>query len=75
VVVGTEDPLITRARSWAAAAPDATFLPVPGRDHISTVTASAFRRAAAAFLGVDHERRRPPSPAAGSTAGAVGPAG
>ena len=50
VVAGTADPLASGAQAWAATLPDAQFLPVPGRDHISTVTAGLFRRRTAEFL-------------------------
>jgi len=50
VVAGTADPLASGAEHWAATLPNAQFLPVPGRDHISTVTAGVFRRRAAEFL-------------------------
>jgi len=50
VVAGTADPLASGAEQWAATLPHADFLPIPGRDHISTVTAGLFRRRAAEFL-------------------------
>lgn len=51
LVAGDEDPLADRVAAWAATSPRAELLLVPGRDHISTVPARAFRAAAAAFLG------------------------
>jgi pimeloyl-ACP methyl ester carboxylesterase len=50
VVAGTADPLAADAERWAAQLPHAEFVPVPGRDHVSTLTAAVFRRRAADFL-------------------------
>lgn len=51
LVAGEKDPLADRTAAWAATSPRAELVLVPGRDHISTVPAQAFRAAAAAFLG------------------------
>ncbi|MDQ2845866.1 MAG: alpha/beta hydrolase [Actinomycetota bacterium] len=51
LVAGTDDPIATGAARVAAAVPSAEFLPVPGRDHISAVPASVFRKGAVEFLG------------------------
>ncbi|MGI8418767.1 MAG: alpha/beta fold hydrolase [Nakamurella sp.] len=51
LVAGTDDPIATGAASVVAALPSAEFLPVPGRDHVSAVPASVFRKGAVEFLG------------------------
>lgn len=51
LVAGTDDPIATGAARVAAAVPSAEFLPVPGRDHVSAVPASVFRKGAVEFLG------------------------
>lgn len=50
LVAGTDDRVSGGAERLAASLPSATFLPVPGRDHVSTVTARAFRHGAVDFL-------------------------
>lgn len=50
VAAGTADPLAADAAAVAAAMPHGTFLAIPGRDHISALTASVFRTAAVEFL-------------------------
>lgn len=50
IVAGTDDPLAGRAEELAAGSPDASFLAVPGRDHISTVPSHLFRAAVVDFL-------------------------
>lgn len=51
LVAGDRDPLATRARHFAAELPRGSFLPIPGRGHISAVPAAAFRQGAVEFLG------------------------
>lgn len=51
VVAGDADDLASRAAAFVATLPHGTFLPVPGRDHISAAPAQVFRRGAVAFLG------------------------
>ena len=50
VVAGDRDPLAGRAADFAALLPRGAFLPVAGRNHISTVPAQAFRYGARDFL-------------------------
>lgn len=50
LVVGTDDPLGVRAEELALASPQARFLTVPGRDHISTVPSRIFRSGVVDFL-------------------------
>ncbi len=50
LVVGTADPLHDLAQQWAMELPQATFVGVPGRDHVSTVPAALFRATAVEFL-------------------------
>lgn len=50
LVAGTDDPVSGGAERLAASLPSAAFLPIPGRDHVSTVTARAFRHGAVDFL-------------------------
>ncbi len=51
LAVGTDDPLHDRAHAWAAALPDARFVSLPGRNHVSAVPSGVFRTAAVEFLG------------------------
>jgi pimeloyl-ACP methyl ester carboxylesterase len=51
VVAGTRDRLATGGREFAARLPGGRFLSVDGRDHVSTVPASAFRTGVVEFLG------------------------
>jgi pimeloyl-ACP methyl ester carboxylesterase len=50
VATGADDPIVEQSRTLAAAAPDATFLEIPGRHHFNAPTSGAFRRAAVEFL-------------------------
>lgn len=50
VVAGTADPLATRAAEFAARLPRGEFLSIPGRNHISTVPARAYRSRLVEFL-------------------------
>lgn len=50
LVAGTADPLASRAAEFAGELPHGSFLAVPGRNHISAVPASVFRRGAVLFL-------------------------
>ncbi|WP_196073065.1 alpha/beta fold hydrolase [Nakamurella alba] len=50
VVTGALDPIDDAAQAWAASLPHARWLEVPGRDHISVVTAALFRERVAEFL-------------------------
>jgi pimeloyl-ACP methyl ester carboxylesterase len=47
---GTEDRILEASRALAAAAPDARFFEVPGRNHFNAPTSRAYREAAIAFL-------------------------
>lgn len=49
--VGTDDPLHDAAQAWAPALPDAEFLGLDRRNHVSAVTSGQFRTAAVRFLG------------------------
>ncbi len=51
LVAGDRDPLATRARHLAAELPQGSFLPIPGRGHVSAVPAAAFRKGVVEFLG------------------------
>jgi pimeloyl-ACP methyl ester carboxylesterase len=51
VVAGDADPLASGAELLAVGLPDGHFLAIPGRDHISTVPSSVFRRGVVEFLG------------------------
>jgi len=48
---GSEDSILEASRALAAAAPDAGFFEIPGRNHFNAPTSRAFRDAALAFLG------------------------
>lgn len=50
VVAGSADPVADRAQEWAASMPTGSVVIVPGRNHVTTVTAATFRNAAADFL-------------------------
>jgi pimeloyl-ACP methyl ester carboxylesterase len=50
IVAGTDDGLATGGRELADRLPHGAFLAVPGRDHVSTVPASPFRRGVVEFL-------------------------
>ncbi len=50
VVAGSLDRLASGSQSLAQNLPDGRFLSVPGRDHVSTVPAGAFRRGVVEFL-------------------------
>lgn len=52
IVAGDRDPLASGAQSYAATLPRGSFLSIPGRNHISTVPARAYRQAEAEFLTV-----------------------
>ncbi|MCU1473481.1 alpha/beta fold hydrolase [Amnibacterium sp.] len=47
---GTEDPILEASRRLAAAAPQGTFFPIPGRGHFNAPTSREFRERALAFL-------------------------
>jgi len=48
---GSEDSILEKSRALAAAAPDARFFEIPGRNHFNAPTSRAFREAALEFLG------------------------
>jgi pimeloyl-ACP methyl ester carboxylesterase len=50
IVAGIDDGLATGGRELADRLPHGAFLAVPGRDHVSTVPASPFRRGVVEFL-------------------------
>ncbi|MEK6311108.1 MAG: alpha/beta hydrolase [Curtobacterium sp.] len=51
MAAGSEDGIKDSAVRLAAAAPDAGFFEIPGRNHFNAPTSRAFREAAIAFLG------------------------
>jgi pimeloyl-ACP methyl ester carboxylesterase len=51
VAAGDADPLASGAELLAAGLPDARYLAIPGRDHVSAVPSSVFRRGVVEFLG------------------------
>jgi pimeloyl-ACP methyl ester carboxylesterase len=55
IVAGDRDPLATRAEQFAAGLPRGEFLPIPGRNHISTVPARDFRTRLVEFLAASHD--------------------
>jgi pimeloyl-ACP methyl ester carboxylesterase len=50
VATGSEDPVLELSRRFAAAAPHAEFLEIPGRHHFNAPTSGEFRRAGVEFL-------------------------
>jgi len=47
---GSEDGILEASKTLAAAAPNASFFEIPGRNHFNAPTSRAFRDAAIAFL-------------------------
>ncbi|HEY0373258.1 MAG TPA: alpha/beta hydrolase [Amnibacterium sp.] len=47
---GTEDPILDASQRLAAAAPQGSFFPIPGRGHFNAPTSREFRERALAFL-------------------------
>lgn len=50
IVAGDLDPLATRAAEFASRLPDASYLEIPGRNHISTVPSKRYREGLVSFL-------------------------
>lgn len=50
MAAGSEDGILASSQRLAAAAPDARFFEIPGRNHFNAPTSRAFREAAIAFL-------------------------
>jgi pimeloyl-ACP methyl ester carboxylesterase len=50
VVVGEHDDLVSGGRELAGKLPNARFLELPSRDHLSAVPAQQFKQAAVEFL-------------------------
>lgn len=56
IVAGDKDPLASGAEACAAALPRGRFLSIPGRNHISTVPARAYRQTEVEFLAAEAAR-------------------
>ena len=56
LAVGSEDQLYPSAQQWVSQLPDAVFLGLPGRTHVSAVPAGRFRAAAVRWLDAAGER-------------------
>ncbi|MBF0672960.1 MAG: alpha/beta hydrolase [Salinibacterium sp.] len=55
LATGTEDPLLEQSRSLSEAAPDASFLELPGRHHFNAPTSRDFRHPAIEFLSPNRQ--------------------